>query len=114
MVTDYTNNACFTSEEVDLSDCLIIGMADIEETDIILYPNPADQSITLRISEFDLKQGYGISMFDVLGQKITEQQLHDGENQMTLSLVGLSSGIYFIRIADEAGKYMQVLRFVKE
>ncbi len=70
------------------------------------YPNPANNSITLRINNQE-KNNYTIEFYDVLGQLIYTQRIN--ENNFNLNTENLSQGVYICKITLEknSDKYLQ-------
>jgi hypothetical protein len=78
-----------------------------------LYPNPA-KNIPVTLS-YSLSQSNAvtISVFNIFGEKVksfSEGNQTAGEQQATLDLAALASGIYFVRV--EAGESSSVIRFI--
>ncbi len=85
--------------------CITLGVNDNEEVgSISIYPNPSDNTITL----LNITQEYSISVYNMLGQKVKEQQIDANKNSIDIS--NLSLGIYVVKIND----YNKVLRFIKK
>ena len=64
------------------------------EAEIAIFPNPAQEIISMRILESEVKQ-LNIDITNVLGQSIWNIQ--NVENQVELNIEDWESGIYFIR-----------------
>jgi CubicO group peptidase (beta-lactamase class C family) len=75
----------------------------INENEISIYPNPANESISV----FPKKQNMKIQITDLYGKFILEQA-----NRNVIDISGLANGIYLMRIYD-AGK-VYVKKFIKE
>ncbi|HLU81328.1 MAG TPA: T9SS type A sorting domain-containing protein [Flavobacteriaceae bacterium] len=76
-------------------------------TDIALYPNPANSIINIESTETI----QSVQIYDMTGRSIT--RISNVNNQKTtISLNGFSSGLYFVKVS--AGNKSQVLRFVKK
>ena len=75
-------------------------------SDIILYPIPATDIVTIKTSELPIKH---VLLYDFWGEEITNQN-SNGEKNLTLDISGLSSGIYYMEIKSYGGSYLK--RFV--
>ena len=73
----------------------------IEEIDHVLnlYPNPADDFITIKGKNLDT-----VSIFNALGQKVDEFKA-DG-NELSFSTAKYSNGIYFIKAGETVMKFV--------
>ncbi len=89
VMTDYTGSCTLDVEQNEL------------ETGISIYPNPAKETLFIKNTSYlTLKTA---TLFDVNGRNITEHDISEGSNFKTINISGISSGIYFIKIAtDEA------------
>lgn len=75
----------------------------IENVDVIrIFPNPNNGEFTI-----ESQKELSMSVKNILGQVIEEEQLHTGKNSINLN--GHSKGIYFIKISDGSGSYSQKL-----
>jgi hypothetical protein len=78
-----------------------------EAYEVTTYPNPVRTQTTVEVAVKE-RQPVSVSVYDVLGRKVTT--LHDGPlpaqnaRQLTLdaSEAGLSSGTYFVRVRGKA------------
>lgn len=68
---------------------------------IFVYPNPADKTLRLKISEgINLKK---VSLYTLQGQELRVFQ----EAKQTINVENLSPGMYLLRIATNRGTYVQ-------
>jgi len=78
-----------------------LGTQDfLSETNIALYPNPANTKVTINLKESieaDLR------VFDMLGKLVFYEADVSISNEHTLDISELNNGIYFIRINSEKG-----------
>jgi len=72
---------------------------DIDQLQFSVYPNPADQQITVVL---DNKTGQNTLavMYDMTGRKVAEFSLNDNYN--TLNISDLNSGMYLLQIKTES------------
>ncbi len=66
---------------------------------IPIYPNPADQQLTIEISE---AEDHNIILLDPRGRKI-ECSLKGSGNKVTLDMTDVSAGIYFLFVTSSIG-----------
>lgn len=79
-----------------------------------LYPNPAGQSVTLRIS-LQERDAYQIAIYDVKGvmvQSFDKEVLDKGEYKFDFILNGLENGMYYVHV--NGTQSAQTLSFVKQ
>ena len=69
---------------------------------IRVYPNPADQFITVTLSEHTTGTNTAI-MVNMQGQTVISEVVEAGEHQFTWQTGNLASGIYFLKVRDQAG-----------
>lgn len=83
---------------------------EFTKTQYCLYPNPVKNQLFLnsKNSDTNLK----IKIFNIASQQLRTQNL-DFKSQISLDVSNLSSGIYFLNIADEKGN-TTVKKFIKE
>ncbi|AEA45322.1 hypothetical protein Fluta_3350 [Fluviicola taffensis DSM 16823] len=95
-----TQNGCS-----DTSNCIAIttlGLEALTQSSWRIYPNPASEQLFIDVNEVT-----EIILVDLTGKTIQRVTLNSGHN--LISLIGLSSGVYFIR--SESGA---IEKFVKE
>jgi uncharacterized delta-60 repeat protein/uncharacterized repeat protein (TIGR01451 family) len=87
----------------------LMGIAENENTDgVIIFPNPANDIITLNISGF--KGSTRLEIYNITGQLMQQQQINNENKMMDVSR--LNSGIYFVKVKTDKG--VTVKKFVKE
>lgn len=85
----------------------ICHVAMSTERGIVLYPNPATTSVTLRTSNAVISS---VELFDEVGKSVSNFQPMPGE--MSLSLSNVPPGIYFLRLGT-AGGVVETKKLVK-
>jgi len=66
------------------------------EDQILIYPNPANNKITLRVSNLDVT--YSATLLSQVGQVVGTYNLR---NQSTISTSNLPQGIYYLQLSNE-------------
>ncbi|HRG29590.1 MAG TPA: T9SS type A sorting domain-containing protein, partial [Chitinophagales bacterium] len=94
------------------SNAIAVSVPCREENIIIantfaLYPNPANNFITI---ETDFSTEKTIYITDALGQIV--KLITTSENNITIDLQGIASGIYFIKMEDGINTVIQ--KFIKQ
>ncbi|MBX2973191.1 MAG: serine hydrolase [Flavobacteriales bacterium] len=88
--------------------CSGTGVAGMQAPTMQLYPNPADEHVSIR---WEAGIGSGsITVYDALGRVVHTASVHAG--RIELDLHGTTPGVYSIHLHTSAGSSVQ--RFVKE
>jgi hypothetical protein len=79
----------------------------LNDAQILLFPNPAKDQLTVSASQQDLAN---MQVYDVIGQNVTKQVrfIIDGLTQTTIDLNSLTAGVYFLKTSTTT------LKFIKE
>jgi len=77
-----------------------IGLANYQRAGVRLFPNPANNQITIALS--NASSHSMVEAFDVGGRKVMEKKLEGVMN--TISLTTLKPGVYFFRLSGKAGQ----------
>ena len=89
------------------NDC--VGIEMLSSSDILLYPNPASQLLTLEIPS-NYRIG-SIEILDMQGRTIHVQAYNSSNGKYQIPVSEISNGIYFISINTDQGNITK--RFVK-
>jgi glucose/arabinose dehydrogenase len=77
-----------------------LGTEDFQRNGLILYPNPAQHSVTLQnTSLLNLTQ---LSVFDMMGKKVLHKNMNTAEST-EISIAQLSSGLYVVSVEEANG-----------
>lgn len=85
-------------------DCELLDVTENRLTDITIYPNPTENTIT--VSALDIA-AFEIDIYNTQGQMMMSKQ-----NEHILDVSYLQSGIYFLKITD--GRIVKTLKFIKK
>ncbi|HNW97379.1 MAG TPA: T9SS type A sorting domain-containing protein [Bacteroidales bacterium] len=89
----------------------IVGLSDIKGIQgMRIYPNPADDNITIEFT--DASEKNNVSIYNVEGQKIIEQNTSASTGKTLVGISDLQKGIYFLKVMNENN--ITVIRFIKE
>ena len=80
------------------------------DSDFILYPNPANENITLENISQNNSQGEIISIYNIQGQLLFQQMMQQQRTEINVS--GFSRGMYMLQVKTEKG--LEVKKFIKE
>jgi glucose/arabinose dehydrogenase len=90
-------------DEVTLSPDLSTGISEADITDpaYLIYPNPAQNLVYIKLLKSDLNQLYRASLYDMTGKKIRTISLESSPAELTeISLHDMRPGFYLITIED--------------
>jgi len=85
-----------------------VSVTDYEQGEFQLYPNPANNYITVSSS---LDGGFHCQLYNIHGQLL--ESLTTTEPEYTISVASLPAGTYFIKIFENQ-KYYKTLKFIKQ
>ena len=81
---------------------VVTGLEPISPDQIYLYPNPADQKITIELPGV-LTQDMPMHLTDQVGREVMETTFHAGNQSQVFSTSNLSPGLYIIQLGSKAG-----------
>ncbi|MEH6763990.1 MAG: T9SS type A sorting domain-containing protein [Aequorivita antarctica] len=87
-----------------------LSTSDFQKNEFLLYPNPAKDKLFL--SATNPTENLKVKIFNIEGKLLSNQEI-ELQNQTSIDVSNLSSGMYFLNIEDESGK-MEVKKFIKE
>ncbi len=83
-----------------------------EHTNFIsIYPNPAEDFITIQLSNKGLQPfaaGDKVQIFDILGIEIMYELIHPMTASHLMNVKKLLAGVYFIRVGDKVEKFVKM------
>ncbi len=81
-------------------------------SNIVVFPNPATDQITIRFNETG---NFTILLFDASGNRVlfNEVTIESEENETSIDIKNLSSGVYLIKIITDDGKEIEVKKIIK-
>ena len=97
-VTD--NNGCIGYDEVFVK--ILTGVNSVIENDLLkVYPNPASEQLTIEMKVPSSKE-FMLKLFSIDGKIIRREEVKsiNGIFSKTLSLTGISAGVYFLQIEN--------------
>lgn len=81
---------------------IILGNNDVNLTGVVLFPNPANNLVTIANAE-----NAQVTIFNILGQKTIEAS--NISNSETIDVSNLQAGTYFVRISKEGQSTVEKL-----
>ena len=83
--------------------CQSLGIDDLNQLDVSIYPNPTSDTVYINSSSSQLK----VVVFDILGKQVLNKP-----NTNSVDVSSLSKGAYFIKVSD--GINTSTKKFIKE
>src|SRR5690606_494749 len=89
----------------------LLSVSDYNQLEVALYPNPASDLLNIQSSYFS-GNTIEIEVYDQLGQVVLpSQRLNIENNEISLSVEALSSGMYFVKIHNDSSSTSK--KFIK-
>jgi len=83
---------------------LVLGVMELKENSIKLYPNPACSSIVVTVDSPVFQHNLEIYIYNLRGELILKKQIRD--NQIVISVSNFSSGMYTYKIGTKTGSFV--------
>lgn len=92
----------------------LVTLQDTKET-AYLYPNPTTNLLNVQFSSNDTKEDRLMEIFNITGQQVKADVQSVGNGFIyTIDTTRLVPGTYILRIKDQSGTNVQILRFVRQ
>ena len=102
----------FTSFHFYIASSLATDVAESEEVNVVVYPNPAVDRFGVRGLRFPARTanavqsgggvgGATIALYDLNGRKLLEKHIPKGAETAEIDVSGLKNGLYFCRISTK-------------
>lgn len=113
---DYVNDACMfmlTEGQTNRSDAYLdtiegefnTNVLSVEEFDadkvFAIYPNPADNEITIQSTSNLLKAGADIELYDMLGRRVINETLNSPVEEQKVNVSSLNEGVYILKVSSQ-------------
>lgn len=84
---------------VDPDDNCILSVTDLTLEEFAIYPNPANDYVTVR---WDItNQVHGVEIYDISGKRLINLGLDNATLEQTIDVSALSAGLYMVRIFSD-------------
>lgn len=87
---------------------IVLG-GDPNNLEVVVYPNPFTNGVVVNLEQ-GLEGTIGLELFDISG-RLVRTDAYDADTQLTIPLLGLSQGSYFMRLSS--GKQQVVKQLLK-
>ncbi len=89
-------------------DCTTFSTVGFEESQFIIWPNPAKNQVNIQISNQLSSQNANLELFDINGRKVNSKIITTS-NLNKLDVSSYQKGIYLIKITTKEGSYTEKL-----
>ena len=113
--TAITNNSMFTQgfQQSFLTTARLNTETQVKNPfNIVLYPNPVDALLHVYINSTE-RINLVISLYDVSGKFLKQETVLETDNDVTLDVSDLSSGIYLLKFSNADNSLIETHRIVK-
>jgi hypothetical protein len=116
-ISDTCINTINDTTFITVTDTLIIntniaGMIAPDNTNTIkVFPNPANDHITIDYGNFSIMNGYQLVIENSLGQQVFQTNITQQTDYLSLSTWG-GNGLYFVHIVDPQGNTIDIRKIV--
>ena len=91
---------------------LVIPLSPSEEpSDILVYPNPVVEEVTVFTSE---NKVVGIELFAVNGQRVFSQKIEENKLEYKIDMAYMAKGVYVLKLFLEGNSETNVYKLIKE
>ncbi len=115
-ITDlYNGGICY--QNITVTDTLLINMGITGfnpvtyNNTIRIYPNPANDHITIDYGDFASLNGYQLKIINSLSQQVFQTNIIQKSNYLNLTTWG-GNGLYFVQIIDPQGNIIDIRKIV--
>ena len=98
----------FNIDVVDEADCITDTESISIDTDILLYPNPANEQVFLELKQA-INSEMTVTITDVQGRILSSQIFDAATSKMELNTSKLASGVYFVSLLTTEGTFTKKL-----
>jgi PKD repeat protein len=88
-----------SSWELVVLDEMVFGVAPVNKSTLKVYPNPANQSITIETGNV-MSNFEKLEICDLHGKILIQKAIDLGNDSMIVDITGLNRGLYFIKLSN--------------
>jgi hypothetical protein len=111
-VTSINDTTFITVTDTLVINTLITGINPPNNSNTIkVYPNPANNHITIEYGDFAIMNGYQLRIENSLGQEVFQTSITQESDYLNLNTWG-GNGLYFVHIVDPQGNTIDIRKIV--
>jgi hypothetical protein len=104
-------NRALTQQEITDLYNGTLGISNLSENSIYIYPNPTNDHITIDAGDLTTMNGYSIRIEDAQGQQVFQNAVNQQQFYIDITSWG-GNGLYFVRIIDPQGNTVDSKKIV--
>ena len=90
----------------DTSACTMIMSVSLDEyevsaSDISIFPNPANDIVTIDIAKLNADENVTVKLFDAVGKLVYSKEISSLNSKVTFDVSSLEAGIYSVSVSNE-------------
>ena len=93
----------------DYSTCIGLGDLKKEEIEIIVYPNPAKDNITIQTKQL---KGGSLLIYDIMGKEVLSTRINNDET--ILNINNLKTGVYILKVLNKENLIVGNKKIIKQ
>jgi hypothetical protein len=99
--TEFDANVTVTEEGISVELQLVLSIIRKYFTDLQVYPNPADESFTMKYKQL-ISENVQMQMFSLSGSIVKEIEMQNGfDQEIEVRTQELEEGVYILRFVDD-------------
>lgn len=110
-------NRALTQQEItDLfnANTTVTGLAAVQKVNMVkVYPNPANDQITVYNGNLASVNGYSLKIMNTLGQEVLAMPLEQQSTKVNVSTLS-NQNLYFIQIIDAKGEVIETQKIMRQ
>ena len=110
-------NRALTQQEItDLfnANTTVTGLAPVQKVNMVkVYPNPANDQITVYNGNLASVNGYSLKIMNTLGQEVLAMPLEQQSTKVNVSTLS-NQNLYFIQIIDAKGEVIETQKIMRQ
>lgn len=91
-------------------DAIGLGVSEIDNSDFKLYPNPSTEKLNIEVTNAQIE---AVSVYNVLGQLVSTEELKLQSSKYQINVANLSSGMYTIKVITDKGQLIRKFEVVR-
>ena len=85
-------------DNINVYETLSVGISEISNSNLIIYPNPANRTITIESTTPSLQE---VEIYNVMGKLVFRKTLSNNKTQENININHLTTGYYIIKIKTD-------------
>ena len=109
---DYVYDDIGNRTQLNITDVTLGIDSETLQNPIIVYPNPTDSFLNIKLPDSFISQNLTIQLYDVNGRLVANSKPTITDNQITINVNTLSNGVYLLHLNNNNQKWSKL--FIKK